>query len=191
MKIFSGDDDKTKDKKLTQNLIIAAIICIVIVIVASTFKDSSTSASKKTTNESAQTKVQYDDYEKTTKNELTTVLEQIDGVGKVDVMISFEDGEEQVPAVNVNDSKNYTEEKDSEGGDRSTTENNNGSTIVMSSTDGKSEPFIVKTLKPKVIGVIVVAEGAENSITSLSISNAVMNIFNLPTEKVNVLPMKK
>lgn len=191
MKLFFEDNNKIKDKKLFQNLIIVAIICVVFIIVASSFKDSTATTSKKLSNENAQNRKEYDGYEMATKNELKSVLEQIEGVGKVDVMISFANGEEQVPAINENDAKNSTEEKDNEGGNRNTTQINNGSTIVMSSIDGKSQPFIVKTLKPKVVGVIVVAEGAENSITSLSITNAVMNIFNLTPDKVNVLPMKK
>lgn len=39
--------------------------------------------------------VENDDYEKETQNKLKTTLEKIDGVGKVEVMITFESGEEK------------------------------------------------------------------------------------------------
>lgn len=191
MKLFFGDEDKTKDKKLAHNLIIIAIICAVFLIAVSSFKDNSKSTNANVTQNGSKDENQYTDYEKATENKLKSVLGQIDGVGKVNVMITFENGEEQVPAINVTDSKNYTEEKDNEGGNRNTTQENNGSTVVMSNTGDKSQPFIVKTLSPKVTGVIVVAEGADDRVVSLSITNAVMDIFNLSPDKVNVLPMKK
>jgi stage III sporulation protein AG len=131
------------------------------------------------------------DYETEVQDKLKETLEKIDGVGKVDVMVSFESGEEQVPAVNVNDSTSTTQEKDTEGGTRSTTQKNDGSTVVITNQGDKSEPLIVKTYKPKVSGVCVVAEGAENKVTELRISKAVVNLFNISQNKVNVYPMKK
>ena len=44
----------------------------------------------------------------------------------------------------------------------------------------KNEPLIVKTYKPKITGVCIVAEGAEEKITELRITKAVLNLFNLP-----------
>ena len=122
---------------------------------------------------------------------LKSTLEQIDGVGKVEVMISFESGEEHVPAVNINDSTNTTQEKDNAGGTRNTTQKNNGSTVVTTSDGSKSEPLILKTYNPKVLGVCVVAEGAENKVTELRISKAVTDLFGISGDKVNVYPMKK
>ena len=132
-----------------------------------------------------------DDYETAVQDRLKETLEKVDGVGKVEVMVSFESGEEQVPAVNINDSTSVAEEKDTQGGTRNTTQKNDGSTVVITNQGDKSEPLIVKTYKPKVSGVCVVAEGAEDKITELRISKAVINLFNIPENKVNVYPMKK
>ncbi len=65
------------------------------------------------------------------KSKLKTTLEKIDGVGKVEVMITFESGEEKVPAVNINNSTNKSVEKDTEGGTRNTTQENEGSSVVI------------------------------------------------------------
>lgn len=131
------------------------------------------------------------DYETSIQDKLKDTLEKIDGVGRVEVMVSFESGEEQVPAVNINDSTSNTEEKDNEGGIRNTTQKNNGSTVVITNEGDKSKPLIVKIYKPKVSGVCVVAEGAEDKITGLRISKAVVDLFSIPENKVNVYPMKK
>ena len=55
----------------------------------------------------------------------------------------------------------------------------------------KKQPLIVKKNKPKVTGVLVVAEGAEDKVTEYRIRKAVTNLFDIPDNQVNVYPMKK
>lgn len=202
-----------KDKNKLVNLLIIFLVGVLMIITVSFFKTSDTnkvqtissssgnssstnssansSANKNTTDAETQNKDNSSDYEKSVEAKLKDTLQKIDGVGKVDVMINFESGEEEVPAVNINDSKNVTEEKDTSGGTRNTTQNNNGSTVVVTNDGDKSKPLIVKTYTPKVSGVCVVAEGAQNKITELRISKAVMDLFNITEDKINVYPMKK
>ncbi|APM38606.1 stage III sporulation protein AG [Clostridium kluyveri] len=202
-----GDKKNSNDKKNITNLAIVFLIGLLIIITINFFsgyskntynnlnsnKSSSTDDTKKdTTEESTSTDENSShDYEESIQKNLKNTLEQIEGVGKVEVMISFESGEEHVPAVNVNDTTNTTEEKDNEGGTRNTTQKNNGSTVVITNDGSKSEPLIVKTYNPKISGVFVVAEGAENKITELRISKAITDLFGLSEDKVNVYPMKK
>ncbi len=198
-----GDEEKNgylNDKNNRANLFIVFLVGILILISISFFKTSNTQISAqdknntKTTKEQQKTEEQNTDqeqYENEVQDKLKGTLEKIEGVGKVDVMVSFESGEEQVPAVNVSDSTNTTEEKDNEGGVRNSTQKNNGSTVVITNDGSKSKPLIVKTYKPKVSGVCVVAEGSENKLTELRITKAVVNLFNISEDKVNVYPMKK
>ncbi|AKA70199.1 stage III sporulation protein AG [Clostridium scatologenes] len=198
-----GDEEKNgylNDKNNRVNLFIVFLVGILILISISFFKTSNTQISAqdknntKTTKEQQKTEEQNTDqqqYENEVQDKLKGTLEKIEGVGKVDVMVSFESGEEQVPAVNVSDSTNTTEEKDNEGGVRNSTQKNNGSTVVITNDGSKSKPLIVKTYKPKVSGVCVVAEGSENKLTELRITKAVVNLFNISEDKVNVYPMKK
>jgi stage III sporulation protein AG len=207
-KLKKSDDEKdTLGKKVMPNLLIVLLAGVLIVMMVSSYKATSlpsvqalnsnggsNKGDSKTDGNAAVTtssdKVSQD-YETAVQDKLKQTLEKIDGVGKVDVMVSFESGEEQVPAVNINDSTSTTQEKDTEGGTRSTTQKNDGSTVVITNQGDKSEPLIVKTYKPKVSGVCVVAEGAEEKVTELRISKAVVNLFNIPENKVNVYPMKK
>ncbi|NMM61377.1 stage III sporulation protein AG [Clostridium sp. P21] len=188
------------DKKNRVNLFIVFLVGVLILITISFFKTSNTQISAQGTNVKNEDKEQQksedqdgdsEKYESTVQDKLKSTLEKIEGVGKVDVMVNFESGEEQVPAVNVSDSTNNTEEKDTEGGVRNSTQKNNGSTVVITNDGSKSKPLIVKKYKPKVSGVCVVAEGAENKVTELRITKAVINLFNISENKVNVYPMKK
>jgi len=197
---LNGDGEKNKtDKtkksdKLLGNLILMILVAVVIVLASSFFKTPkvTSTVATETQKEKVATEtnpIDTSDYEAQLENKLKLTLEGIQGVGKVQLMIYFESGEESVPAVNVNDSKSLTVENDTTGGKRNITQENNGSTVVMSNNGDANEPLIVKTYKPIITGVCVVAQGSSEKITELRIRQAVINLFNLPENKVNVYPM--
>lgn len=128
-------------------------------------------------------------YEKVEKEELISILQKVDGVGRVDVKMTFESGEEKVVAYDNNTQTTVTEEEDSQGGKRTNEQKNDGSQVVMSNNKDGNEPFVTKVYKPKVIGVMVTAEGASNSKIKYSIEKAVSDLYNLSFDKVNVYPM--
>ena len=128
------------------------------------------------------------DYESKQKEELKKILSKMEGVGEVDVKMYFESGEVKVPAYNSTTQNSETREEDSQGGTRSTTQENGGDTIVMSGDT--NEPFILQTYKPKITGVIIVAEGASSSKVRYDIQVAVSSLYNLSLDKVNVYPME-
>lgn len=130
-------------------------------------------------------------YEDQQKIDLKNILKKMNGVGDVEVMMSFDNGEKKVPAYDTNAQKSTTEETDNQGGKRVNNQNTDSSKIVMTTSDGNNEPFILTTYKPKINGVIILAEGAENSKTKYEIEQAVSKLYNLSLDKVNVYSMKK
>jgi len=149
---------------------------------------SSTSATKDT-NETVQ--ADEKNYEDKQKIDLKNILKKMNGVGEVEVMMSFENGEQKIPAYDKNTQKSTTEETDTEGGKRVNNQDTDGSKVVMTTSDGNNQPFILTTYKPKLCGVIIIAEGAENSKTKYEIEQAVSKLYNLSLDKVNVYSMKK
>ena len=137
--------------------------------------------------------VQVDEknYEEKQKIDLENILKKMNGIGDVEVMMSFEQGEQKVPAYDKSTQKSTTEESDNEGGKRVNNQDTDGSKVVMTTSDGNNEPFILTTYKPKICGVIIIAEGAENSKTKYEIEQAVSKLYNLSLDKVNVYSMKK
>ena len=130
-------------------------------------------------------------YEENQKIDLKNILKKMDGVGDVEVMMSFENGEQKVPAYDKNTQKSTTEETDNQGGKRVNNQNTDGENVVMTTSDGNNEPFILTTYKPKINGVIILAEGATNSKIKYEIEQAVSKLYNLSLDKVNVYSMKK
>ena len=203
MKKFTDDikdffKNNAKIRKLSVICLILIFILIFINVIGSSssfnkkFTSISNSGAKENTTDVSNDKVMTsDDYEEKQKVDLINILKKMDGVGDVDVMITFENGEEKVPAYDKTQQKSTTEENDTQGGKRVNNQNNDNSKVVMTQNDGKNEPFILTTYKPKIIGIVIVAEGAENSKTKYEIEQAVAKLYNLSLDKVNVYSMKK
>ena len=191
---------KILSQKKLNNLIIVCIILGFVLIAMNVLFPSSKKLSNKITastsqsnNDNTMVNIQSkeEEYEEKQKNDLKNILKKMNGVGDVDVMISFENGEEKVPAYDKNTQVSTTEETDNEGGKRTNNQNTDGTKVVMSNSDDGNEPFILTTHKPKINGIVIVAEGAENSKTKYEIEQAVSKLYNVTLDKVNVYSMKK
>lgn len=130
-------------------------------------------------------------YEDKVKKDLIDTLSQMQGVGKVTVMIYFEGGSESIPALNLSDTNKKIEEKDNQGGVRITTETSKSQNVVLMNDVSGNKPIIIKQVNPSIGGVIVVAEGAASSEVKERILNSVKTVLNIPASKVSVVPMKK
>lgn len=117
---------------------------------------------------------------------LRSILSQINGAGKVDVMITFVSGNESVPAVDVTTSQNTTQEKDKEGGARDIKENNKENSIVYEESQGVKKPFVVKEILPKVKGVVIVAEGAGDAEVRSNLTKAAQALLEVAAHKIQV-----
>jgi stage III sporulation protein AG len=130
-------------------------------------------------------------YEDKLKRDLVDTLGKIQGVGKIDVVINFEENIEEVPAVNKNNTTEKVEEKDSNNGVRVTQRDTKNETVVTVNEGSGSKVVILRTINPKVAGVLVVAEGVENTALRKELLVAVRTVLNVPEYKVTVHSMKK
>lgn len=189
-----------KQKNIT-NLIILLLLVIMFYLVVSYFtgvnnitkseKTNLEKVSKEDMNSNSQKDSEVLSYQEKQEKDLGRILGKINGVGSVDVVINFQSSEVKVPAVDNSSQKSTTEETDSEGGTRVNSQETDGDKIVMSNSSNGSEPVILKTEKPEVLGVMVVAEGAEDSKIKYEITKAISSLYNISVDKVNVLAMKK
>ncbi|MCI8961884.1 MAG: hypothetical protein HFJ18_03060 [Clostridia bacterium] len=181
------------DKKKIESLVVFIIILIVTLIAINTiWKDGNKTKDDKS-EESPGYKIladNTDDKKKVTVDELETKLEEIlskmEGVGKVNVMLTYSKGSEIVPMQNENSKVSTTQETDSEGGTRVIEEKDTSKEIVYS--DG-SKIETQTVINPVVKGAIVIAEGASNATVKSNIISAVEAITGLATYKVQVFEM--
>lgn len=185
------------DKKFLNVVVIALILAFVLLAISflstTRKKDTKESLSTNVDDSSALEETAKDtmsNYEESEKQTLRNLLTQIENVGEVEVMINFKSGEVKVPAIEENTQEALTEETDSQGGNRTTTQKNGGSTVVMSGDGSKNEPYILQVNKPEISGVLIVAEGASSSKVKYDIQVAVSTLYGISIDKVNVYPMK-
>lgn len=201
MQGFKDKMSKILKQKNITNLIILLLLVIMFCLVVSYFtgvnnitkseKTNLEKVSKEDMNSNSQKDSEVLSYQEKQEKDLERILGKINGVGSVDVVINFQSSEVKVPAVDNSSQKSTTEETDSEGGTRVNSQETDGDKIVMSNSSNGSEPVILKTEKPEVLGVMVVAEGAEDSKIKYEITKAISSLYNISVDKVNVLAMKK
>lgn len=114
------------------------------------------------------------------EEKLKTMLEAVQGLGEVEVMITLESSEEKIVEKDMSANRSNTEEQDSAGGTR---------TVNTSQTEYQTvgDPFVVKTLTPKVEGVLVVAEGAGKGNMAGEITQIVQALFGVEAHRVKVM----
>lgn len=122
-----------------------------------------------------------DDYERKLEKRLTALLEEIEGVGRVEVMITLQDSGESVVAQDVNQQTKFS---NSESGE-STQENSTERTTVFSG----ETPYETKTMTPEIRGICVVAEGAQNDEVRVRIYQAVQALFSVEAHKISIVEM--
>lgn len=118
------------------------------------------------------------------------ILEKMIGVGKVSVLITVESTEEQIIEQNKNESKSYTQETDKNGGMREITTTTNDGQVVFLETGKSQEPVVTKVINPRIRGVLIVAEGAEDATVRKLIIQAVEKGLNVHQSKISVVPSK-
>lgn len=103
-------------------------------------------------------------------------------------MITYESSPELVPAF----STDTQETTNIQSGQNSTTESQTVSqnqNPITVSKDGENQALILVEKKPKIRGVIVVAEGASDIGVKLNLYNAVQTVLQVEASKVDVFEM--
>ena len=196
---FNKEINKMFQNKKFVNCLIVLLAIIFLWLAVSNFlgddigiskgSDTPQGAQEVSTDDGLMTSKELLNYEDQQKAELEKILSKMSGVGEVIVNIYFESGEIQVSATKSSTQTSETQEEDTNGGTRVTKQETEGTTVVMKSDSSTSEPFITKTYKPTITGVLIVAEGANSSEVKYNIQKAVSNLYNLSLDQVNVYPM--
>ena len=141
-------------------LMIAAAVIIVLILFGSSFVKT-------------QTEKDYDvnDYVDMLETKLSDRLSELDGAGRVKVIISVKSGMRSEIA---------TEKQVGGIGERTT------ETPVLIS----GKPLILGEIYPEICGVIIMAKGAENVKVRLSLITAAQTFLDVSSDKIQVLPMR-
>ncbi|MDG5788696.1 stage III sporulation protein AG [Evansella sp. AB-P1] len=130
------------------------------------------------------------EYESFYERQLERALEQVVGVSDVTVVVNLAETERVVYQKNQNIKEQITDETDREGGTREVQDKTKDEQVVIIRNGDREEALVVKTEKPDIRGVLVVANGVENIQVKTWIVEAVSRVLDVPSHRVSVLPKK-
>ncbi len=128
--------------------------------------------------------------EKTLSSQLEEILGQIEGAGRVKVMVSLATGPLKEFEKNRQTDERQTEEQDASGGTRLVSEySESGEVVFYRVSDGREErPVIQQVIKPEIEGVLVVASGADDSRVKLVLLRAVKTLLRIDSHQIEIVP---
>lgn len=130
-----------------------------------------------------------EDYASCLEERLEEMLSQMDGVGRVEVMVTVADSGERVLEKDVNSTVTDTAETDSAGGSRNISERVQEEVTIYTEKGSESYPYVQKEKLPAVEGVVIVAEGGDNMTVVSDISGVVKALLPVEAHRIKVVKM--
>jgi stage III sporulation protein AG len=118
--------------------------------------------------------------------EVESILSQIEGAGKVNVSIIMDSEGVKTYASNIRDEKREIQETDSSGTRKQTVEESKIRDLAVSA----GAPLLLEEKTPKVLGILVVAEGARIPEVKERLTNAAVTLLNIAPHRVRVVSRK-
>ena len=166
--VLFGFIDKIKNNKKIQYFLITILIIIATLIILFGFKnDKAIETSEQKPNDLISV------YVSTLDTRLSDTLSKVNGAGKVCVVITIESGMETVFAMKT-----------------TTKETSNGVETEQTPIVVNGKTVVVKELYPKIIGVLIVAEGANNISVMTKLQQATVSLLNINLDQIEILSMK-
>ncbi len=189
--------DNGNNKRKIENLIVFLIILVITVISINIIwnknennqNDEDVSSYKELAN-SNDASTNFENNEYNLEEKLKNILSKINGVGNVEVLITYQETSELIAMYNENVKESSTEETDTSGGKRVIQEVDTSKDIVYQEESGTKMPITQKVVMPKMEGAIIIAEGANDSNVRANIIQAVESATGLLSHKIQVFEMK-
>ena len=195
IKKFILNKTNKDNKKNIENLVVFLILLIITVIAINIIwgkdetKRETDTLNYKVLAEETENKsnnLEYDEYN--LEKDLEDILSNMQGVGKIKVLITYSQTSSVIPMYSETESTSITEETDSGGGTRKQETSNVNKEVITNENNN----VITKTVvMPKVEGAIVIAQGGGNANTKANIIQAVSAVTGIASYKVQVFEMNK
>ena len=129
------------------------------------------------------------DYAGEVEQKLEKVVGQIEGVGSLQVLVTVENGFEQVYAQSGKSSAGSETTYDSTGQQSRVqqSENVEHAYVLIDASGGKREALLITQIEPKIKGVVVVCQGADNMVVQERVISAVTTALGINSNRVCVI----
>jgi stage III sporulation protein AG len=127
------------------------------------------------------------EYASRQEKELEEVLSKVEGMGKVDVMVTIAASEERKTLAKESVSGEESLEEESSGGKKTQSSSSEDTDPVLVEEGENQTPYVVQISSPEIEGVLVVAEGAGSASVDSEIIAAVEALFPVEAHKIKVM----
>ena len=132
---------------------------------------------------------EYVDY---MEKRLKSMIENIDGIGKAEVMITLKTTGEDVILMEKPYSKSQVTENDDIGGSRTTNELSEEQRVIyITESDGTTVPYVLKEKEPEIEGIAIAAKGGGNKAKAVQIISMPEALFSVSAHKISVVEMNE
>lgn len=114
-------------------------------------------------------------YQNIVQEQVKNILEQVDGVGSVDVMITLRASKEKVT---LKDSTVNQEKREEES-------------VLIEDENKNTSPYVIQELEPELEGILVVCDGGDSPTVQREIIGAVSALFPVESHKIKVMKSKE
>lgn len=122
------------------------------------------------------------------EKDLQMMLNKIKGVSEVEVMVNLDSTNINMYEKDLIYGVQTTEETDKGGGKRNIEDETKETKLVYIRQGDQEVPVLIKTKKPEVRGVFVIAKGVDNAAVKQLVVEAVSRVLDVPTYRISVLP---
>ena len=156
-------------------LLIAVGILLLLISVQEREQQSGQMDKQKETVNDQSTTDDMQQYREKMEKQVKDILEQVDGVGKADVMLTLQASKEKVTL------------KDSTRDDTKTEEE----TVLLDGESKESSPYVVQEIEPRIEGIVVVCSGGDSPAMQRQIISAISALFPVESHKIKVMKSKE
>lgn len=129
-------------------------------------------------------------YAKKQEEATEKILSQVEGIGRVEVMLTLSSSEQKITLQDDKNSSEETTQSDQSGGNRTDEKHQSEAESVLVKRDGEEIPYVVQVQAPVVEGVVVVAEGVDSGKKKTEIIEAIQALFPVESHKIKVMKME-
>lgn len=166
--------DKCWPPKKDQLLILVLLGLLLAVIAIPVDKKSPEKSSAEQSPTAEEADEWEEDYESRMEQKLEELLEQVEGMGRVRVMLTFEG----------------TGEKKVEKDESVSADSRQEETVYEELGSSERTPYVTSQTNPKVEGVLVIAEGGGSSRLRQEILEAAQALFGIDAHKIKIMKME-
>lgn len=178
--VVDGNGIQQKKRRSAVLIIIAAAVLIL------ALSGRGTEKPKKSAETVPNTEFDIAAYTRKTEQRLAGMISEINGAGRVEVMVTFDTAYEKVIAKNEKNERTASAD-----GEKTAKESQNEANIQVFGTGSAQQPYVLKEKLPVPSGVAVAATGAGDEKVRLEIYEAVKALYGISGNRIKVTAGKR